>query len=130
MEDNVTPKIKEPPVLYESTQSDVAKLARLFGGPVIAYWNNPRGAVCHNDVLALYSVLEKLGYHDTVYLFPAAARDRRRCASFRVVYERTGDRPFGRIEDVISAQELAALSQRYKRVAGYDHEILQRGHAR
>jgi hypothetical protein len=36
---------------------------------VIAYWNNPRGAVCHNDVLALYSVLEKLGYHDTVYLF-------------------------------------------------------------
>jgi hypothetical protein len=30
---------------------------------VIAYWNNPRGAVCHNDVLALYSVLEKLGYH-------------------------------------------------------------------
>jgi hypothetical protein len=69
MEDNVTPRIKEPPVLYESTQSDVAKLARLFGGPVIAYWNNPRGAVCHNDVLALYSVLEKLGYHDTVYLF-------------------------------------------------------------
>jgi len=69
MEDNVAPKIKEPPVLYESTQSDVAKLARLLGGPVIAYWNNPRGAVCHNDVVALYSVLEKLGYHDTVYLF-------------------------------------------------------------
>jgi hypothetical protein len=69
MEDNVAPKIKEPPVLYESTQSDVAKLARLLGGPVIAYWNNPRGAVCHNDVVALYSVLEKLGTHDTVYLF-------------------------------------------------------------
>ena len=69
MDDNVAPKIKEPPVLYESTQSDVAKLARLLGGPVIAYWNNPRGAVCHNDVVALYSVLEKLGYHDTVYLF-------------------------------------------------------------
>lgn len=69
MDDNVAPKIKEPPVLYESTQSDVAKLSRLLGGPVIAYWNNPRGAVCHNDVVALYSVLEKLGYHDTVYLF-------------------------------------------------------------
>jgi 2-polyprenyl-6-methoxyphenol hydroxylase-like FAD-dependent oxidoreductase len=48
----------------------------------------------------------------------------------REVYERTGDRPFGRIEDVISAQELAALSQRYKRVAGYDYETLQGGHAR
>lgn len=69
MDENVTPKIKEPPVLYESTQADVAKLARLLGGPVIAYWNNPRGAVCHNDVVALYSVLEKLGTHDTVYLF-------------------------------------------------------------
>jgi hypothetical protein len=69
MEDNAAPKIKEPPVLYESTQSDVAKLARILGGPVIAYWNNPRGAVCHNDVVALYSVLEKLGTHDTVYLF-------------------------------------------------------------
>jgi hypothetical protein len=69
MEDNAAPKIKEPPVLYETTQSDVAKLARILGGPVIAYWNNPRGAVCHNDVVALYSVLEKLGTHDTVYLF-------------------------------------------------------------
>jgi 2-polyprenyl-6-methoxyphenol hydroxylase-like FAD-dependent oxidoreductase len=48
----------------------------------------------------------------------------------REVYERTGDRPFGRIEEVISAQELAALSQRYKQVAGYDHESLQGGQAR
>jgi 2-polyprenyl-6-methoxyphenol hydroxylase-like FAD-dependent oxidoreductase len=51
-------------------------------------------------------------------------------AILREVYERTGDRPFGRIEDVISAQELAALSQRYKQVAGYDHETLQGGQAR
>jgi hypothetical protein len=48
----------------------------------------------------------------------------------REIYERTGDRPFGRIEEVISAQELAALSQRYKQVAGYDHETLQGGQAR
>jgi len=48
----------------------------------------------------------------------------------REVYERTGDRPFERIEEVISAQELAALSERYKHVAGYDHETLQGGHAR
>jgi 5-methylphenazine-1-carboxylate 1-monooxygenase len=51
-------------------------------------------------------------------------------AILREVYERTGDRPFERIEEVISAQELAALSQRYKEVAGYDHQTLQGGHAR
>ena len=47
-------------------------------------------------------------------------------AILREVYERTGDRPFASIEDVISAQELAALSERYKQVAGYDKESLHR----
>ena len=41
-------------------------------------------------------------------------------AILREVYERTGDQPFDRIEAVISAQELATLSDRYKQVAGYD----------
>src|SRR5918999_1567836 len=41
-------------------------------------------------------------------------------AILREVYERTGDRPFRRIDDVISVQELAALSDRYKQIAGYD----------
>jgi len=40
-------------------------------------------------------------------------------AVLREVYERTGDRPFGRIEEVISAAELKALTDRYKQVAGY-----------
>jgi 2-polyprenyl-6-methoxyphenol hydroxylase-like FAD-dependent oxidoreductase len=40
-------------------------------------------------------------------------------AILREVYERTGDQPFERIEAVISAHELAALSERYKQVAGY-----------
>jgi 5-methylphenazine-1-carboxylate 1-monooxygenase len=39
-------------------------------------------------------------------------------AILREVYERTGDRPFERIDAVISQQELAALSDRYKAVAG------------
>jgi 2-polyprenyl-6-methoxyphenol hydroxylase-like FAD-dependent oxidoreductase len=39
-------------------------------------------------------------------------------AILREVYERTGDRPFERIDAVISPQELAALSERYKQVAG------------
>ena len=40
------------------------------------------------------------------------------------VYRRTGDRPFGRIEDVISHGELSAITDSYKRVAGYDRNAL------
>ncbi|RJF89851.1 flavin-dependent oxidoreductase [Oleomonas cavernae] len=42
----------------------------------------------------------------------------------KVVHDRTGGKPFERIEDVISAEELAALSSSYKRAAGYDREKL------
>ena len=45
-------------------------------------------------------------------------------AILREVYTRTGDKPFERIEDVISREELVALSDSYKRVAGYDKEAL------
>jgi 2-polyprenyl-6-methoxyphenol hydroxylase-like FAD-dependent oxidoreductase len=41
------------------------------------------------------------------------------------VYRRTGDKPFKNIDDVISREELIALSESYKRVAGYDKERLQ-----
>jgi 2-polyprenyl-6-methoxyphenol hydroxylase-like FAD-dependent oxidoreductase len=40
-------------------------------------------------------------------------------AILREVSRRSGDRPFARIEDVISAEELAAISDGYKNVAGY-----------
>ena len=45
-------------------------------------------------------------------------------AILREVYLRTGDRPFDDIDAVISRDELAAISDSYKRVAGYDHETL------
>ncbi len=38
-------------------------------------------------------------------------------AILREVHERTGDRPFARIEDVISAEELAAMTDGYKRIS-------------
>ena len=41
------------------------------------------------------------------------------------VYLRTGDKPFTNIDDVISREELAALSESYKRVAGYDKNSLR-----
>ncbi len=39
-------------------------------------------------------------------------------AILREVWQRTGDRPFARIEDVISAEELRGLSEGYKSIAG------------
>jgi 2-polyprenyl-6-methoxyphenol hydroxylase-like FAD-dependent oxidoreductase len=46
-------------------------------------------------------------------------------AILREVYERTGDKPFGRVDEVISPAELREISERYKRVAGYDRDTLQ-----
>lgn len=37
----------------------------------------------------------------------------------REVYERTGDRPFDRIEDVVDPRELEQILNRYKEIAGY-----------
>jgi hypothetical protein len=47
-------------------------------------------------------------------------------AILREVYERTGDKPFGDIDSVISTEELKTLSNRYKQIAGYDKAALQR----
>ena len=47
-------------------------------------------------------------------------------AILREVWKRSGDKPFARIEDVISGEELVALSENYKRVAGFEREALSR----
>jgi 2-polyprenyl-6-methoxyphenol hydroxylase-like FAD-dependent oxidoreductase len=46
-------------------------------------------------------------------------------AILREVFERTGDRPFKTIDDVISRNELVGLSEGYKRIAGYLKEALR-----
>lgn len=62
-------KIKQPPVLFAKTQAVIAQASRLLGGPLITYWNNPRGSVCASDVVALNEILERIGSHETIYLF-------------------------------------------------------------
>ena len=47
-------------------------------------------------------------------------------AILREVWKRSGDKPFARIDDVISNAELVALSENYKRVAGFEREALAR----
>jgi 5-methylphenazine-1-carboxylate 1-monooxygenase len=46
-------------------------------------------------------------------------------AILREVFERTHDKPFGAIDEVISRDELVALSEGYKRIAGYSKEALR-----
>src|SRR5687768_5003927 len=46
-------------------------------------------------------------------------------AILREVWQRSGGQRFERIEDVISATELQAISDRYKKVAGFDRESLR-----
>lgn len=67
--ENPKPPEKQPPVLFAKTQSIVSKVGEALGSPLIAYWNNQRGSICHNDAVALYEVLDKLGHQDTLYIF-------------------------------------------------------------
>jgi len=46
-------------------------------------------------------------------------------AILREVFQRTNDRPFAKIDDVISREELVALSEGYKRIAGYSRDSLR-----
>lgn len=44
----------------------------------------------------------------------------------RTVHERSGDRPFEHVEDVISAAELTAMLKNYQRIAGFERDSLAR----
>jgi 2-polyprenyl-6-methoxyphenol hydroxylase-like FAD-dependent oxidoreductase len=46
-------------------------------------------------------------------------------AILREVFQRTHDKPFAAIDDVISRDELVALSEGYKRIAGYSKDALR-----
>lgn len=64
-----TIRVKQPPILFDQTQALLEEITKRLGGPLITYWNNPKGAVCHSDVVALYELLEKFGKQETLYLF-------------------------------------------------------------
>ena len=56
-------------MLFTKTQKIVKEVTARLGGTFVSYWNNPRGSVCHNDVVALYDILERLGEQEVIYLF-------------------------------------------------------------
>ena len=60
--------VKQPPVLFEQTQEVIKEFERIVGAPLIAYWNNPRGSVCDNDVLVFHELLEHIGEQERLFL--------------------------------------------------------------
>jgi hypothetical protein len=62
-------KVKQPPVLFDQTQTIIKKIENSLDGTFISYWNNPKGSVCQNDVIAFYKLLERLGKKEKIYLF-------------------------------------------------------------
>ncbi len=66
---NRTHKAKQPPILFNKSQAIIKELNKQLGGTLVTYFNNPRGSVCHDDVLALFELLEKIGHQEKIYLF-------------------------------------------------------------
>jgi len=82
----------------------------------------PRNSRLASAITAAVAALKKLPATSEVVL---ANRKAPPDAILQEVYRRTGDKPFKSIDDVISREELIALSESYKRVAGYDKERLK-----
>ena len=74
------------------------------------------------DALKMYEQTRLKAANDLVLMNRANPPD----AILREVWKRSGDKPFARIEDVIANAEMIALSETYKRVAGFERESLAR----
>jgi hypothetical protein len=61
--------VKQPPTRFDETQQLIRRLETALEGRLITYWNNPRGSVCHSDVVAAYELLQGADSIDTLYLF-------------------------------------------------------------
>ena len=79
----------------------------------------------NNDPVAALAAYEKQRLEATTRIV-LTNRTNPPDAILREVFQRTNDRPFAAIDDVISRDELVALSEGYKRIAGYSKEALRR----
>jgi 2-polyprenyl-6-methoxyphenol hydroxylase-like FAD-dependent oxidoreductase len=77
------------------------------------------------DALAAFAIYEKQRLAATTRIV-LTNRSNPPDAILREVFRRTNDRPFTAIDDVISRDELVALSEGYKRIAGYSKEDLSK----
>lgn len=84
MEDKNNIIVKQPPILFDKTQTIIKNIQSKIDGTFISYWNNPKGSVCQNDVIAFYELLERIGKIDRIYLFIKSSGGTGR-ASLRIV---------------------------------------------
>jgi 5-methylphenazine-1-carboxylate 1-monooxygenase len=80
--------------------------------------------LAHDDPVAALASYEKQRLEATTRIV-LTNRSNPPDAILREVFERTNDRPFAAIDDVISREELVALSDGYKKIAGYSKEALR-----
>jgi hypothetical protein len=67
--ENTDKVVNRPPVLFDQTQEIIAQIEHRVDGAFLAYWTSPEGSICHNDVQALYEILQILGRQKKITLF-------------------------------------------------------------
>jgi 2-polyprenyl-6-methoxyphenol hydroxylase-like FAD-dependent oxidoreductase len=80
--------------------------------------------LAHDDPMAAFESYENQRLEATTRIV-LTNRSNPPDAILREVFQRTKDRPFAAIGDVISREELVALSDGYKRIAGYSKDALR-----
>jgi 5-methylphenazine-1-carboxylate 1-monooxygenase len=80
--------------------------------------------IANDDPVAAFAAYEKQRLEATTRVV-LTNRTNPPDAILREVYQRTNDRPFKAIGDVISHDELVALSDSYKQIAGFSKEALR-----
>src|SRR6266404_6350407 len=78
----------------------------------------------HDDPVAALAAYEKQRLEATTRIV-LTNRSNPPDAILREVFQRTHDQPFNTIDDVVSRDELVALSEGYKRIAGYSKDALR-----
>ena len=61
--------VKQPPLLFDRTQSLITRLERQMGSRLLVYWTSDRGSVCDNDVVALYEIFKHIGINEDISVF-------------------------------------------------------------
>ena len=61
--------VKQPPLLFDETQSIIAAIQKQIGRKLLVYWTSDRGSVCDNDVVALYEIFKHIGRSEDIDLF-------------------------------------------------------------
>jgi 2-polyprenyl-6-methoxyphenol hydroxylase-like FAD-dependent oxidoreductase len=79
----------------------------------------------NKEALAEYDAIRRKATTEVVLMNRKAPPD----AILQAVHERTGGKPFNNIDDVISREALAEISNRYKNVAGLNLDTLNSGKA-